>query len=245
MCGITGITDKQVEDFEEGIKKMTKAIAHRGPDDDGFFIDELVALGMRRLSIIDLSRGRQPISTSDGRYLIFFNGEIYNYKELRKELTTYNFTTESDTEVILAGFSEWGIEVFKRLRGMFALAIYDTVARKLILARDPFGIKPLYYWKRVNKIAAFSSEIKSFLTLKGFRPEVNDEVVFNYLSYQYNPLEESFFRGVYKLPPGTTLALDVKTGVYEINRYFKFEFNPGFAEASPGKQDEEKMKKKI
>jgi len=225
MCGITGITDKQIENFEEGIKKMTKVITHRGPDDDGYFIGESVAFGMRRLSIIDLATGRQPISSSDGRYLIFFNGEIYNYKELKKELPDYEYKTESDTEVVLVGFLNWGTEVFPRLRGMFALSIYDNVSGKLILARDPFGIKPVYYWKRGNRIAAFSSEIKSFLTLKNFKSEVNDEAVFNFLSFQYNPLEETFFKGVYKLPPGSFLILDVKTGVYEINHYFKFEFN--------------------
>ncbi len=226
MCGITGITDKQIENLEEGIQKMTKCIVHRGPDDDGYFVDEQIALGMRRLSIIDLEHGRQPITSRDGRWLIFFNGEIYNYRELKAQIPNYKFQTESDTEVILAGFSEWGIEVFRHLRGMFALAIYDTVAKKLILARDPFGIKPLYYWQRGNKIAAFSSEIKSFLSLKAFRPEVNDGAVYNYLSFQYNPLTETFFKGVFKLPPGHYISLDQKTGVFEMIRYSAFRFRP-------------------
>ncbi|HEY4528499.1 MAG TPA: asparagine synthase (glutamine-hydrolyzing) [Candidatus Paceibacterota bacterium] len=226
MCGIAGITDTQIEEKEEAIQKMARAISHRGPDDDGFYIDRHVALGMKRLAIIDLKRGRQPITSTDGRFLIFFNGEIYNYKELKKELTTYNFTTNSDTEVILAGFLKWGTEVFLRLRGMFALAIYDTLEKRLAIARDPFGIKPLYYWERGNKIAAFSSEVKSFFALKSFKTEVNDAAVYNYLSYQYNPLEETFFKGVYKLPPAHFLTIDLVTGVFEIKRYWKFEFRP-------------------
>lgn len=228
MCGITGITDTQIEKHEEAIQKMTKVIAHRGPDDDGFFVDDKVALGMRRLAIIDLATGRQPIATEDNRFLIFFNGEIYNYKELKRELAKQGsqFKTESDTEVILKLFEKEGPEAFKKLRGMFALSIYDTEAGKLWLARDPFGIKPLYYWKRGNKVAAFSSEVKSFLSLKGFRAEVNDAAAYNYLSYQYNPLEETFFKGVYKLPPGHFMALDLGTGVFEIKRYYHFHFKP-------------------
>lgn len=228
MCGITGITDTQIEDFEEGIQKMTRCMAHRGPDDDGFFVDQKIALGMRRLAIIDLEHGRQPIASPDERFLIFFNGEIYNYKELKAELEGRGetFKTESDTEVALRMFELFGTESFARLRGMFAIAIYDTKQGKLTLARDHFGIKPLYYWKRGNKIAAFSSEVKSFLSLKGFQPEVNDRAVYSYLSYQYNPLEETFFKGVYKLPPGHSLSLDLKTGVFEIKRYFRLAFAP-------------------
>ena len=199
MCGIAGITDKNIVK-KELIEQMTAVIAHRGPDDDGFFVDEFAALGMRRLSIIDLVKGGQPISSTDGRYLIFFNGEIYNYKEIKKELGDYPFKTDSDTEVILAGFVKWGADgVLRHLRGMFAFCIYDTLEKKVFLARDFFGIKPLYYLcghsvstggaltPSVN-IQAFSSEIKSFLELPDFKLEVNDAAVYNYLSYQYNPL---------------------------------------------------------
>lgn len=226
MCGITGITDKQVEGLEQAIERMTKAIAHRGPDDDGYYVDDMVALGMRRLAIIDLEHGRQPITTPDERFIIFFNGEIYNYKEMKKELVGYDFKTESDTEVILAGFAKFGPEIFRKLRGMFALAIYDTQEKKLVLARDPFGVKPLYYWQRGNKIAAFASEVKSFLSLKGFKAEVNDAAVYNYLSFQYNPLDECFFKGVFKLAPGHHLTLDIKTGIFDVKRYYHFEFRP-------------------
>ncbi len=228
MCGITGITDSQIEGLEQAIQKMNRCIAHRGPDDDGYFVDEQVALGMRRLAIIDLESGRQPMTSVDGRYVIFFNGEIYNYKELRAKLEKggATFSTQSDTEVILRMFEHEGLESFKHLRGMFAVSIYDTKEGKLTLARDPFGIKPLYYWQRGNKIAAFSSEIKSFLSLTGFRAEVNDAAVYNYLSYQYNPLPETFFKGVYKLPPGHSLTIDLKTGVFELKRFYHFAFHP-------------------
>lgn len=241
MCGIAGITDTQVEDFEEAIQKMTRCIAHRGPDDDGFFVDEHVALGMRRLSIIDLKKGAQPIASADNRYLIFFNGEIYNYKELRSALVKSgeSFKTESDTEVVLRMFEKEGVTAFKKLRGMFAFAIYDTKEKRVTLARDPFGIKPLYYWKRGNKIAAFASEVKSFLSLGGFKREVNDAAVYNYLSYQYNPLDETFFKGVWKLPPGHFMSIDLGTGVFEVKRYHEFRFAPDES------LDEEKTKEKI
>lgn len=223
MCGITGIINSKEKD---AILKMTDAIRHRGPDDDGFFVDEHLALGMRRLSIIDLTGGKQPLSSTDGRFLIFFNGEIYNYKELRAELLKagQNFETESDTEVVLRMFEVYGLNELSRLRGMFAFAIYDKEKSELTLVRDFFGIKPLYYWKKGNQIIAFSSEIKSFLTLVAFKPEVNDAAVFNYLSFQYNPLEETFFKNVFKLPPAHYIKIDVKTGRAEMKKYWQFEF---------------------
>ncbi len=241
MCGITGIINPKEQNV---IKKMADAIRHRGPDDDGYFTDEHVALGMRRLSIIDLARGKQPITSADGRFLIFFNGEIYNYKELRAELGDYEFKTDSDTEVILAGFKKWGEKVLPRLRGMFAFAIYDTRDKKIFLVRDFFGIKPLYYLvepkesslsahgprgKFANNddsfsILAFSSEIKSFLVIPEFKPEVNNSAVFNYLSFQYNPLTETFFKNVFKLPPAHYMTIDVKTGRAEMKKYWQFEF---------------------
>jgi asparagine synthase (glutamine-hydrolysing) len=221
MCGITGIVDLK---GKNSIEEMARAISHRGPDDEGYFQDEYVALGMRRLSIIDLVRGKQPITSIDERFLIFFNGEIYNYKEIRKELSDYKFKTDGDTEVILAGFMKWGEQVLARLRGMFVFCIYDTKESKLFLARDFFGIKPFYYLKNGGKVSAFSSEIKSFLKLPGFKPEVNDAAVFNYLSFQYNPLEETFFKNVFKLPPAHYMKVDAKTGMTEIKRYWQFTF---------------------
>jgi asparagine synthase (glutamine-hydrolysing) len=179
MCGITGIIDPKIKNREEVIDNMTKAILHRGPDQDGFFSDDTVSLGMRRLSIIDITRGKQPIESPDNRYLIFYNGELYNYLEIKKELGDYPFQTDSDTEVILAGYIKWGKDVLNKLRGMFTFAIYDTKEKKIFLARDFFGIKPLYYLTSTNGvyIRAFSSEIKSFLALSEFKPEVNDAAV--------------------------------------------------------------------
>ena len=223
MCGIAGIINSKDKD---AIEKMTRAIYHRGPDDMGFFVDRHVALGMRRLSIIDLGGGKQPIVSTNGRFLIFFNGEIYNYKTLRKELLEAGQTlkTESDTEVVLKMFEVYGLAMLNRLRGMFAFVIYDKEQHKLILARDFFGIKPLYYWLEEGQVLAFSSEIKSFLPLRNFRPAVNDRAVFNYLSFQYNPLEETFFKNVFKFPPAHYMLVDAKTGAAEIKRYWQFEF---------------------
>ncbi len=226
MCGITGITDKTIENKDKLIKAMSDAIAHRGPDDEGFLADEYTGLGMRRLAIIDLEHGKQPIYSADGRYLIFFNGEIYNYKELRAELERggASFKTQSDTEAILRLYELEGPKMLTKLRGMFAISIYDREEKKVFVARDYFGIKPVYYWKKDSKVIAFSSEIKSFFVLPGFEKEVNDAAVFNYLSYQYNPLKETFFKNVYKLLPGHYLTVDLKTGRGEETKYWQFEF---------------------
>jgi asparagine synthase (glutamine-hydrolysing) len=239
MCGITGIIGRDNRGDEKLIRKMTDAIHHRGPDDEGFFTDEHVSLGMRRLAIIDLARGKQPITSFDDRYQIFFNGEIYNYRELKKELGDYQFKTESDTEVVLAGFIKWGEGVLTHLRGMFAFSIYDTKDHKIFLARDFFGIKPLYYFKDGGRVVAYSSEIKSLLTLPHFKREVNDQAVFNYLSYQYNPLEETFFKNVFKLPPAHYMTIDAETGQEKIKRYWQFAFKQDDA------LDESKVAKNI
>lgn len=246
MCGITGIINPK---DDKTIKAMTEAIVHRGPDEDGFYIDDNVALGMRRLSIIDLEGGHQPIHSADGNLTIVFNGEIYNYKELKKELEKagQEFNTESDTEVILKLYELYGEKCLLRLRGMFVFAIYNKSENSVFVARDYFGIKPLYYWTGAETrnlraspslpglrrdsdlqvsapVSAFASEIKSFLALPEFKPEVNDEAVFNYLSYQYNPLEETFFKNVYKLPPGHYMKVDLKSGQSEVQKYWQFEF---------------------
>ena len=228
MCGIAGITDKRIGKPTETIEEMVRCIAHRGPDDDGFYIDKDVALGMRRLAIIDLERGKQPIQSDDERFTLVFNGEIYNYLELKRELEKrgQKFKTQSDTEVVLRLFEMESTESFKRLRGMFAFAIFDREERKVYLVRDPFGIKPLYYWKNGERVGAFSSEIKSFLKIQGFNRIVNDAAVYNYLSYQYNPLEETFFKSVFKLPPGHFMTIDLKGGLYQKKRYFQFRFRP-------------------
>ncbi len=227
MCGIAGTIGFNTENKEKVIGDMVSAIIHRGPDQDGFFVDDFVGLGMRRLSIIDLSTGKQPITSADEKRMIFFNGEIYNYLELHAELKEKGvvFKTHSDTEVILHMYETYGEKMLPRLRGMFTFCIYDTEKQTLFLARDFFGIKPLYYMVKDEKILGFSSEIKSFLKYPGFIPKVNDSAVYNYLSFQYNPLSETFFKGIYKLPPAHYMKIDAVTGVADIQKYWAFEFH--------------------
>lgn len=226
MCGIAGVIGENTKNKQVIIKEMVDCIAHRGPDDDGFYINEKVGLGMRRLSIIDLKGGKQPIESKDGSSLIFFNGEIYNYKELRKELLSKGreFKTETDTEVILRLYEEEGEKMICRLRGMFAFCVYDKKKVSLFIARDYFGIKPLYYLIKDGKISAFASEIKSLLLHPEYKREVNDEAVFNYLSFQYNPLKETMFKNIYKLNPGSFLKINLKDGSFKEEKYWSFEF---------------------
>lgn len=228
MCGIAGVIGAQTAEKRALIKKMTEVIHHRGPDQDGFFSDDRVALGMRRLSIIDISAGKQPIENVDGSLLIFFNGEIYNYKELRAELLAEGriFKTHSDTEVILQMYEAHGPKSVSRLRGMFAFSIYNKETGKIFIARDFFGIKPLYYWKQGNEIKAFGSEIKSILEHPEYKKQVNHEAVFNYLRFQYNPIEETFFKDIFVLKPGHTLTIDTKKCTHQIERYWDFDFAP-------------------
>jgi asparagine synthase (glutamine-hydrolysing) len=241
MCGIAGVIDPKIEGKEVVAREMVSRIFHRGPDEDGFFVDENVALGMRRLSIIDLSTGKQPIWSQDGKKCIFFNGEIYNYKELKTGLENggRKFFTNSDTEVILQMFEEHGEKCLPKLRGMFAFCVYDTETKTFFLARDFFGIKPLYYLKIGEKITAFSSEIKSFLSFPDFKPEVNDAAVYNYLQFQYNPLDQTFFKNVWKLPPAHFMKISLASGKTEIKKYWSFEF------LADKKSDEKKTAKKI
>ena len=236
MCGITGVLDQNLKDKNPLIGQMTKEIIHRGPDDDGFYTDDYVALGMRRLAIIDLESGKQPIMSENGELIIFFNGEIYNYKELKVELEAkgYTFKTKSDTEVVLRMFEVYGEDSVKRLRGMFAFCIYDKTNKKIFLARDFFGIKPLYYLKMDNKILSFASEIKALILHPNYKRQVNDSAVFDYLSFQYNPREETFFQNIFKLPPAHYLNVDLNTGNYEMKRYWHYS-----PEANPNLKEEE------
>ena len=196
-------------------------IIHRGPDSEGSFTDESAALGFRRLSIIDLSeRGDQPIYNEDSSKVLVFNGEIYNYQELRKELIGlgHTFTTNTDSETILHGYEEYGFELPEKLRGMFAFAIWDRNEKSLFAARDMFGIKPLYYAKQENTFF-FGSEIKSFLPHPDFRREFNEDQLPNYLSFQFVPSDETFFKGVFCLKPGHHMFL--KDGNLTITRWFE------------------------
>ncbi len=226
MCGIAGIIGYKKEDSEQLLRTMTNAIVHRGPDDEGHHVDEALAMGMRRLSIIDVEGGKQPITSTDGNLVIVFNGEIYNYRELREDLVSrgYQFKTETDTEVILHLFEAEGSACLTKLRGMFVFAILNKKTQELFIARDYFGIKPLYYLLENGIIRAFGSEIKSILALSSVVRTVNDEAVVNYLSFQYNPLKETFFKGIWKLAPGSFLSIDLTTGKYKEERYWEFAF---------------------
>lgn len=226
MCGIIGIIGKESAN-KKLLKEMNDRIAHRGPDDEGFFHSTNIGLAMRRLAIIDIKRGTQPITSLDGRYTIVFNGEIYNYKELRKELEKKGarFRTDSDTEVLLQLYISEKERMLPKLRGMFAFAIHDNESSSIFLARDYFGIKPLYYLQQNDKLTAFASEIKSLLLYPGLKKEINDEAVYNYLSFQYNPLEETFFKGIWKLSPGHYMRVDLNTGKFTKDKYWSFEFD--------------------
>ena len=222
MCGITGIISKD-KNKNKIIKDMNERIIHRGPDAEGIFIEKDVALGQRRLSIIDIEGGNQPIYNEDKSILIMYNGEVYNYKELKKELTEYTFQTNSDTEVILHGYEKWGHELPKKLRGMFAYAIYDKNKEEIFISRDQFGIKPLYYYQDGDTIL-FGSEIKSFLAYPKFKKELNKDLLGAYLTFSFTPTNETFFKGVYRLPQGHSIIIDVKKRKIKIERYFKVEF---------------------
>ncbi len=223
MCGIAGIIGKGNENGRLA-RVMTDCIIHRGPDDEGHYSDENMAMGMRRLSIIDLKGGKQPITSQDENFVIVFNGEIYNYKALREDLLArgYIFKTHTDTEVILHLFEAEGNACLTKLRGMFVFSILDKQTQKLFIARDFFGIKPLYYLLDNGAVSAFGSEIKSILALPGVSRVVNDEAVVNYLSFQYNPLKETFFKGIFKLAPGSFLDIDLASGVFKEERYEEF-----------------------
>lgn len=224
MCGFTGFTGN-FPNKEDIIEKMMNRIIHRGPDSSGIHSDENVTLGFRRLSIIGLENGSQPMYNEDNSIVIVFNGEIYNYEELKKELIKkgHIFKSEADTEVLVHLYEEKGMDMLKELRGMFAFVIYDTNKKELYAVRDFFGIKPFYY-AEIDGNLIFGSEIKSFLEYPNFKKEVNPVALENYLSFQYSVLEETFFKGVFKLMPGHYLKY--KDGKVNINRYFEPMFSP-------------------
>jgi asparagine synthase (glutamine-hydrolysing) len=223
MCGIAGqFNFERREPVErETIVRMARSIAHRGPDDEGFFVAGPVGLGFRRLSIIDLAGGHQPMSNSDGTVWIIFNGEIYNYKELRAELQSkgHQFRTNSDTEVIIHGYEDWGTDVFNHLNGMFGLAIWDVQKERLILARDAMGIKLIYY-KIDNGILTFGSEIRAILAAQESRPNVDPTALNLFLRFRYTPSPLTIFQGIRKLAPGTMLV--VEKGQCREERWYKF-----------------------
>ena len=218
MCGICGIIG-ELDNSRKVLKNMMDKIAHRGPDDEGMYVDKHAAIGHRRLSIIDLSHGAQPMYNETGDIAIVFNGEIYNHLEIRKELIKkgHQFSNDSDTECLIHGYEEYGTDLLHKLRGMFAFVIWDSRTNTMFGARDHFGIKPFYY-ANINKNLVFSSEIKAILEYPGFERKVNEEALEQYLSFQYSVLPETFFKGVYKLPAGHYMTY--KDGKMEIERYF-------------------------
>lgn len=223
MCGFAGYIGN-VENREQVLTDMMNTIVHRGPDSEGRYIDEDAALGFRRLSIIDLSEvGDQPLYNEDKSLVLVFNGEIYNYQELRKELVEagHIFTSNTDSETLIHGFEEWGESLVDRLRGMYAFAIWDVKRKRLFAARDIFGIKPLYY-AQMNQTLLFGSEIKSFLEHPKFDKIFNEDVLGNYLSFQFVPSNETFFKGVFCLQPGHYFTYE--DGKLEIIRYFEPNF---------------------
>ena len=221
MCGITGFVSAKhdLEEAKKTLKAMADLIAHRGPDGEGFYVDERAALGHRRLSIIDLEGGSQPMFNEDKTLVTVFNGEIYNFMELRGQLEAagHVFATHSDTEVLLHGYEEWGEALPEKLRGMFSFVIWDKANRTLFGARDIFGIKPFYYYQN-HDLLLFGSEIKSFLPHPGFVKELNEERLPEYLSIEYIPNAETMFKNVYKLPGAHRFTF--KDGKLTVSRYY-------------------------
>ena len=228
MCGICGFTGEIIDrgDKQEVLRRMTEIITHRGPDSSGFYTDEDVAIGFRRLSIIDISEtGDQPIYNEDKSLVLTFNGEIYNYRELREILLQkgHVFTTQTDSEVLIHGFEEWGEDLLNKLRGMFGFAIWNKKDKSLFIARDYFGIKPVHY-AVVNGNLVYGSEIKSILEYPGFERKFNRNALDRYISFEYSVPPETFFEGVYALMPAHYLWF--KNGKVETHRYWEPKFEP-------------------
>lgn len=227
MCGICGqvkITSDEPVD-QETIRRMSRTMFHRGPDDEGYFFDCSLGFGFRRLSIIDLSGGHQPMSDAEESVWLVFNGEIYNYQELRAELEGkgHKFRTSSDTEVIIHGYKQWGNQVFNHLNGMFGVALWDVKKKKLVVARDPMGIKLIYYQIADGKLN-FGSEIRPVLAADDTRPQVDPTAVNLFLRFRYTPSPLTIFQGVRKLAPGSLLV--VENGQCREERWYDFRPEP-------------------
>src|SRR6266513_4928758 len=228
MCGICGQfnfgtrrpADRQL------VSRMATSMAHRGPDDEGYFMSGPLGFGFRRLSIIDLSAGHQPMSDPSGQIWLVFNGEIYNFPELRAELEKHNyvFRTNSDTEVIIHGYRHWAIDVLDHLNGMFGLAIWDEQAKRLMLARDRMGIKPVYYRIDDGQVL-FGSEIRSLIAAVGAKPEIDSDVVRLFLKYRYTPSPRTIYKGIRKLAPGTRMVVELGS-TPRIERWWDFKPTP-------------------
>src|SRR5947207_4161768 len=227
MCGIAGQFNFQRREpvERETIVRMARSIAHRGPDDEGFFVAGPVGLGFRRLSIIDLVGGHQPMSDAEETIWIIFNGEIYNYKELRAELQKkgHQFRTNSDTEVIIHGYKQWGTDVLNHLNGMYGLAIWDVRNERLVVARDAMGIKLVYYKIRTGEFT-LGSVIRPILAAQDSKPEIDPVALKLFLQFRYTPSPLTIFRGIRKLAPGTMLV--VEKGKCREERWYNFTPTP-------------------
>ena len=227
MCGIAGyVSENKIEPAV--LKAMTERIAHRGPDGEGFFVDDKCGLGHRRLAIIDLKTGDQPIYNEDKTVVVVFNGEIYNFQTLRQELEEkgHRFQTQTDTEVLVHGYEEWGGALTEKLRGMYAFAIWDTVKESLFLARDKWGIKPLYYYQTDHSLL-FASEIKAFLDHPDFQKQLNEEILAAYLCFNSVPTEETLFKNVFRLEPGHRMMY--QAGKITIEKFFELDLDDAAA----------------
>ena len=231
MCGIAGVVDTRGRPVEEAlVRRLSEALRHRGPDDEGYHIDGPMALGQRRLAILDLPGGRQPMGNEDGTVWITFNGEIYNFRELRARLEGlgHRFATRSDTETIVHAYEQYGVECVKELRGMFAFALWDRPRQRLLLARDRVGKKPLYY-AEVDGQWVFASELQALLRHPGMVREVDVAALDDYLTYGYVPAPKTILRGVYKLPPAHYLTFRLRDGrdlEVHVERYWRLAYEP-------------------
>jgi asparagine synthase (glutamine-hydrolysing) len=241
MCGICGQYNfgSEAPVLRRNIEAMTSTLIHRGPDDEGYYIAGPLGFGFRRLSIIDLAGGHQPMSDQQESVWVIFNGEIYNFLELRHELEGYGhvFRTKSDTEVIVHGYKQWGDEVLNRLNGMFGLAIWDAQERRLVLARDPFGIKLLYYRIDTDRLY-FGSEMRAIRATMADRAEVDPTSLNLFLRYRYTPSPYTILKGVRKLAPGTKLV--IQNGSCQLTRWYRFRPVP-FAPAKSPKEAREEL----
>lgn len=235
MCGICGefSYERQAPVSRRVIEQMARSMVHRGPDDEGYYINGPIGLGFRRLSIIDIEGGHQPMSDADGTIQVVFNGEIYNFPELRLELENFGhtFRTRCDTEVIVLGYKQWGDEVLNHLNGMFGLAIWDERKQRLVIARDAFGIKPIYY-KIENGKVSFGSEIRSILAATGESPTPDPSAVNLFLRYRFTPSPYTIFKGIRKLAAGTMLVFEKRA--FSLHRWYRYRpepFSPAKSEA--------------
>ena len=220
MCGFCGFVNTNIDNKKLILNNMMDTIAHRGPDSAGEYIDEHISMGFRRLSFLDLEAGAQPIYNEDGRFILTFNGEIYNFMEIREKLIAagHVFKTHTDSEVLVHGYEEYGTNLLDHLRGMFAFVIWDKKEQTLFGARDHFGIKPFYYTLFDNNFV-YGSEIKAILEHPEVKRELNEEALENYLTFQYSALPETFFKGIFKLPPAHYFVL--KDGKMSLTRYWE------------------------